>query len=393
VGTTASTNLQPIVVDDVNSTFIAPFVAEGGGRLRVGAHVDFMIASAIDIPNDQGGWLRLTFNRSVLDVAGGSAPVATYGVWRHIPGTIPAGAARANLSAAGSAQPDASGTEWLRATLPSGLDVREVDSGFYVTGSGGQAAGIATAFPAGTWALVTSVPAVQQAQYVVEVPTISNAAPNDFVVTAHTTTPSIWFISQPTSGQSVDNLAPAQPTLLTAAYSGGQTNLAWAANTEHDLGAYRIYRGTSAGFTPAVGNRIATPISTRYADVGAAGSYYKLGAVDVNGNESSFALITPGQTTGVGGEIPVVFALEGVRPNPASGNGLHVAFALPSGAAARLELLDVSGRRVLVREVGPLGVGRHTVNLAEGRSVASGLYWVRLTQGANRRTTRVAVIE
>jgi hypothetical protein len=33
------------------------------------------------------------------------------------------------------------------------------------------------------------------------------------------------------------------------------------------------------------------------------------------------------------------------------------------------------------------------VNLTEGRRVAPGCYWVRLTQGANRRTARVAVIE
>ncbi len=194
-------------------------------------------------------------------------------------------------------------------------------------------------------------------------------------------------------GDQVDTWAPATPTLFTASYSGGQTNLAWAANSENDLASYRLYRGTSAGFTPAIGNQIATPISTSYTDVGAAGGYYKLSAVDLNGNESGFALVTPNGTTGVGSESPVAFALESVRPNPASGNGLHVAFALPSGAAARLELLDVSGRRVVSREVGSLGAGRHTVNLAEARSVAPGLYWVRLTQGADRRTTRVAVIE
>jgi hypothetical protein len=55
--------------------------------------------------------------------------------------------------------------------------------------------------------------------------------------------------------------------------------------------------------------------------------------------------------------------------------------------------VDVSGRRVLAREVGSLGPGRHTVNLAEGRKVATGIYWVRLTQGANEQTARVAVIE
>jgi FG-GAP repeat protein len=87
------------------------------------------------------------------------------------------------------------------------------------------------------------------------------------------------------------------------------------------------------------------------------------------------------------------FALEVLRPNPTTASGLNVVFALPSGATARLELLDISGRRVLSREVGWLGAGQHTVNLAEGRKVAPGLYWVRLAQGANWRSKRVAVTE
>src|SRR5262249_17934996 len=153
-------------------------------------------------------------------------------------------------------------------------------------------------FPAGTWELVTSVPATQQAQYVVAVPTVSNAAPNDFLVTAHTVTPSIWFVSNVISGQSIDNLAPAQPGQITAAYSGGQTNLQWAANTEPDLRSYRVYRGTSADFLPSPDNLIGSRTSPNYSDVGPAGNYYKLSALDVNGNESSFALITPRETTG-----------------------------------------------------------------------------------------------
>jgi hypothetical protein len=102
---------------------------------------------------------------------------------------------------------------------------------------------------------------------------------------------------------------------------------------------------------------------------------------------------TPGGTTAINGAGSTAFALEGARPNPTSGIGLHVAFTLPTGADARLQLLDVSGRRVLEREVGSLGAGRHTVNLAAGRKVVPGVYWVRLVQGANQRTARVAVIE
>ena len=391
IGASANTNLQLTVEDSVNKSFFAKFAAEGGGRVRVGPPGSPEIVSAIDIPSDQGGWLRLTFNRSIRDDGDAAPPVGTYGVWRLVPGTVAFNAGRGYPDAAVGSRPDLLTTERLRALLSTNLDAREVDGRLYVTGS--PAAKIAFTFPPGTWELVTSVPAVQQTQYVVAVATISNAAANDYVVTAHTNTPSIWFRSNTASGQSVDNLAPAEPTGLTAAYSSGETNLQWAANTEHDLDSYRLYRGTSADFTPSPGNQIASPTATSYADVGPAGSYYKLSAVDVNGNESSFALITPEQTAGVGGGEPVAFALEGVRPNPASGSGLNVAFALPTPGFARLELLDVGGRRVLMREVDSMDAGRHRVNLAEGRSVAPGVYWVRLTQGTNQQTTRVAVID
>jgi hypothetical protein len=66
-----------------------------------------------------------------------------------------------------------------------------------------------------------------------------------------------------------------------------------------------------------------------------------------------------------------------------------VRFSLPSAAPARLELLDVAGRRIVSHEV---GVGQHTLDLGVGQRLAPGLYLVRLTQGANTRTTRVAVI-
>jgi len=385
VGTTANTNLF-VVEDVVHHTFIASFPGEGTGRVRVGPVPQPVVAGAADIPADQGGWVRLTFVRSGLDEASASPPATTYGIWRLVPAALSA----VNEAAA---RPDAAVVERVRATLPPGFETRETDGRFYVVGVGTQAAASAEAFPPGTWELVTSVPALQQGQYVVAVPTISNAAPNDFVITAHTTTPSTWFVSAVVSGQSIDNLAPAPPEQLTASYAGGQTNLQWDANTENDLGSYRVYRGTSADFSPAPGNRIATVVDPGYADVGPAGSYYKVSAVDVNNNESDYALITPDATVGVGEGGPVAFALHGARPNPARGNGLHIAFALSSGAAARIELLDVSGRQVRSRDVGSMGTGRHTVNLSEGRAVAPGVYWVRLSQGANRKTMRVAVIE
>src|SRR5262249_44610699 len=54
----------------------------------------------------------------------------------------------------------------------------------------------------------------------------------------------------------------------------------------------------------------------------------------------------------------LVFALSGLEPNPGAAP-LHVRFSLPSGDPARLELLDVSGRRVWSENVTVLGPGRH----------------------------------
>ena len=100
-------------------------------------------------------------------------------------------------------------------------------------------------------------------------------------------------------------------------------------------------------------------------------------------------LAVPGD--GNAGEI-AEFSL-GVHPNPTAGRGLNVAWSLPTAESARLDMLDVNGRRVVQLDVSSLGTGRHTLNLAAGHPVAPGIYWVRLTQGANRRSTRVAVME
>ena len=127
-------------------------------------------------------------------------------------------------------------------------------------------------------------------------------------------------------------------------------------------------------------------------DVGSPGSCYKLSAVDVNGNESDYALVTPSGTTAVENQGRLAFALEGVRPNPASGDRLTVSFALLAAAPARLELWDVSGRRVMPREVDSLGAGRHVVDLEAGHSLAPGRHLLRLSQGTDQQSARVAVI-
>ncbi|HEY2954042.1 MAG TPA: T9SS type A sorting domain-containing protein [Candidatus Eisenbacteria bacterium] len=84
-------------------------------------------------------------------------------------------------------------------------------------------------------------------------------------------------------------------------------------------------------------------------------------------------------------------ALAGLRPNPAVGE-LNVWLTLPSAERATLELLDVSGRRVISREVGALGAGVHLVRLDEGMRTSPGVYWLSLRQGGRTLLARAAVI-
>ena len=70
---------------------------------------------------------------------------------------------------------------------------------------------------------------------------------------------------------------------------------------------------------------------------------------------------------------------------------LNVMFSLFDARPARLEVLDVSGRRVAAEDVGTLGPGRHVVKLRQG--LHSGVYFVRLSQGERIRVMRAVVLD
>ena len=90
-----------------------------------------------------------------------------------------------------------------------------------------------------------------------------------------------------TSISAPDTLAPSAPGTLTASGGLGQIGLSWGAATDNvGVARYNVHRGTSAGFTPPTGNRIAQPTGTSYNDSALApGTYfYKVTAEDLAGN-------------------------------------------------------------------------------------------------------------
>ncbi len=96
---------------------------------------------------------------------------------------------------------------------------------------------------------------------------------------------------------------------------------------------------------------------------------------------SSAGLFTLGNTTlGVGGTGALTLALGHPTPNPSRGV-THIDFSLPQAGAVRLEVFDLSGRRVWSQEGSlPAGMYSRTWNGRgnDGGPAGGGLYFVRL---------------
>ena len=92
-----------------------------------------------------------------------------------------------------------------------------------------------------------------------------------------------------------------------------------------------------------------------------------------------------------GGRTPDGLSLATPRPNPARGE-FAVGYTLAGAGPARIELLDLAGRRIAARAVDGGGTGSNVVRFSEARDLPAGIYLVRLAQGGRFLTRRVVVI-
>ena len=113
----------------------------------------------------------------------------------------------------------------------------------------------------------------------------------------------------------------------------------------------------------------------------------------VAGHRYSYRLRLTGRFAGeVSLDIPLThrLSLAGFHPNPAVGP-LSVSFSLATAAPARLEILDVAGRRVHARTLDRPVPGTQQLSLS-GVRLAPGVYVIRLEQSGSRVVTRSVVL-
>jgi hypothetical protein len=334
-----------------------------------------------DVPNDQGGYVTLTWERSRLDAYDDDG-VEYYSIWRQLGGLemqamLEKERVETTLDATGrgfdgeayrfvSLEGEMYGFEWIADVVPHYMDSYSYTAATLYD---------STALDPGTHIFMVSV------------------CPWD--------DPLVFWDSPPTPGYSVDNLAPCMPLALggEVAYSPSGLELTWSPGSEPDLGGYRIYRDIGLSFIPGPGNILETTCDTLFFDSGwfsGAGYCYKVSAVDVHGNESEYAVLTDEQITG-DEPIPVPDAtfLAQNFPNPFNPR-TTISFGLKEKSNVSLKIYDTAGRLVTSLVDDSLPAGEYLVDWngldKGGKPVASGVFLYKLVAGKFVRTRKMVLL-
>ncbi len=130
-----------------------------------------------------------------------------------------------------------------------------------------------------------------------------------------------------------------------------------------------------SGATGSVSNQVLGPVPAGTCPPGPAAT---VNFQNIAGNQ--FFTVCRG-IIGVPRSTGTKMAFVGVHPNPGRGDQLRVAFELPGSKPALLQVVDCAGRVIREQRVDPPSGGFGTANLANGRRLPGGVYWVRLSQG------------
>ncbi len=363
-------------------------------------HLEWLVQSSTfnditDVPDDQGGEVRVQFARSGYDFADETTTPATgYQLYQRVDAATAAVVASSSTTAA---------PVETHAAL-DGIDpsrARALGDRRFVVGPFEALAGV---FPPGVWEAVGWVAATQQDVYTARVSTTADFTPQEtnwsvYLITTHTTVPSNWFVSSIDSGYSVDNIAPGVPQNFAVAYNAGPGNtLSWDPASEPDFQFHRVYRSTNPTFVPTAGDLVHETSAPTWIDPEYDGwnVYYKVTTLDHAGNESDPA--SAGTTTDVAGPgVPTRYQLHANAPNPFNPS-TQIRYDVPvSGEVVSIRVFDVAGRLVRTLVEGPQSAGTRSVGWngrdERGRAVASGVYFYRMQAGSFVQTRKMALLK
>ncbi len=347
------------------------------------------IMSITDIPDDQGGRVSLTFDRSGYDFLDETVhPIVGYAIYRRVDDPP---LARQALES--GVVPEAEPVDGPPLAAYGLEHIRVIGDRVFVEGDRARRG---SGFPPGVWEGVGWVLPTQSDAYVANVHTLSDSTASGtawsvYFTATHTSTPSIWFASAPDSGYSVDNIPPSVPTGL--ARMGD--DLSWDPAPEPDFEYHTVYGSDVAELDPTA-TLIGYTVDSTYDVSSSPFAYYHVTTSDRAGNESDAASIEGPLVSVTPGDVPPsAFALQPAHPNPMR-SGTTLRFDLPEPGYAALQIVDVAGRRVRTLSAGHHPAGRYTLSW-DGRDdrnapVVSGVYFARLEAPSSKAVQRLLVI-
>jgi hypothetical protein len=303
---------QQIVTDGINGAFISWQSAGGADYVQRIDKWDGnwwgknapQINAVKDISNDQGGFVTVTWRRSVRDTLGDTI-LRHYSVWHSTTGNIN--------------NPSSYNWSWV-ADIPVNRD------SIYSIADSTQQDSIG--------------------------PTHDSINFQYYKVIVHTIDSAVNWCSLYDSGYSVDNIPPDSIKGLSGMnMGGGRLLIEWGKNTEPDFSHYTVYRASDSLFVLHDTLLIGTTTDTSFIDNSYLyGYYYKLTAVDIHNNRS--VPIRLRSITGVAGEPEKIkigtFLIGNVMPNPTRGDiSLQYRFEKPERITAKI--YNAIGQLVMIK--------------------------------------------
>lgn len=284
------------------------------------------ITSIIDKPNDEGGFVILEFERSMLDGINNSEVLINYSIYSIIHNNA----------------------IFLKQVNPT-----------------------------------------NSTHYTVELPTVGDSTASGIIWSYYrvdaVTQLGNNYKSQIESGYSVDNLSPQPPSNLNGTLKTNRIELTWKQSPSIDVTHYQIFRSSNELFTVDTLNFFYQVDDTVFTDTdlpfGEADSlYYSVCAVDAAGNRSvdTVRVAIPLNTTSVKEiSIPNEFYLHQNYPNPFN-PGTIIEFTLPRSARVKLVVYNTKGELIRKLTDTNYSMGKHSIQF-DASNLSSGVYFYRLT--------------
>ncbi len=236
----------------------------------------------------------------------------------------------------------------------------------------------------------------------VPTPADSNAvAANTFQFRVMISTTDGNFFSEPLEGYSVDNMAPQAPAAVEAELQADNAvSISWSESSAADFSHFALYRSQIPEFTPTPENKIAETAVNSWLDrtvLMDSTYYYRISALDSNFNESpsTDAIAISIVELNVLIHNTLTFQLDQNFPNPFNPTTV-IGFAIPKAEQAELKVYNNLGEvvRTLVDRHLAAGTYQITWNATDdsGQPVASGTYFYRFTAGSFHHSRKMLLI-